>query len=40
MSRLSFFDRHGEGEVQVFSPVVEAQKITPWNPGTWTPYLK
>ncbi|WP_449387128.1 hypothetical protein [Chryseobacterium lineare] len=40
LSRLSFFDRHGEGEVQVFGPVFGAQKINPWNGGTWTPYIK
>lgn len=40
VSRLSFFDRHGEGEIQVFGPVMGAQKIKPWNPGSWTPYLK
>jgi len=40
VSRLSFCDRHGEGEVQVFGPVFGVQKITPWDPGTWTPYIK
>lgn len=40
VSRLSFFDRHGEGEVQVFGPVFGAQKISPWNGGIWTPYIK
>ncbi|WP_228450438.1 hypothetical protein, partial [Chryseobacterium rhizosphaerae] len=40
ISRLSFYDRHGEGEVQVFGPVVGAKIIKPWNGGTWTPYIK
>ncbi|QIY92400.1 DUF6443 domain-containing protein [Chryseobacterium gallinarum] len=40
ISRLSFFDRHNEGEVQVFGPVFGAQKIKPWSSGTWTPYIK
>lgn len=40
IARLSFFDRHGENEVQVFGPVYGAQVIKSWDNGTWTPYLK